>query len=170
MERRDARGAAMIRFMWNITTRNGAGRFMTMFGCLKKFALRGFRRVCWITILRKRENFREAFAGFDFEKVAQFDGSDVERLLQNAGIIRHLGKIEATINNAARAIELRTEYGSSKFFWSFKPDNHTPSKTMRDIPAITPESIALSKDLKKRGWRFVGPNLLCLYASDGAGQ
>ena len=125
----------------------------------EKICLEGFQAgLSWITILRKRENFREAFAGFDFEQVAQFDDSDVERLLQNAGIIRHRGKIEATINNAARAIELRAEYGSlSKFFWSFKPNNHTPPKTMRDIPAITPESTALSKDLKKRGWRFVGP-------------
>lgn len=124
----------------------------------EKICLEGFQSgLSWLTILRKRENFRAAFDGFDFSKIAQYDESDISRLLEDAGIIRHRGKIEATINNAARAIELKKEYGSlSAYFWSFKPQNHVRPNTKADIPATTPESLALSKDLKKRGWKFVG--------------
>lgn len=124
----------------------------------EKICLEGFQSgLSWLTILRKRENFRAAFDGFDFNKVAQYTDSDVNRLLQDAGIIRHRGKIEAAINNATRAIELRKEYGSlSAYFWSFKPQNHTRPHTKADIRATTPESITLSKDLKKRGWKFIG--------------
>lgn len=129
----------------------------------EKICLEGFQSgLSWITILRKRERFREVFAGFDFEKVAKFTETDVERLLQDAGIIRHRGKINATINNAARAIEMRAEFGSlAAYFWKFEPKPETrPSKldrAMLETMAVSEESKALSKDLKKRGWKFVGP-------------
>jgi len=127
----------------------------------EKICLEGFQSgLSWITILRKRENFREAFAGFDIEKVAKFSKRDITRLLKNAGIIRHRGKIEASINNAKRAIELATEYQSlASYFWSHEPEKPSRPKriTKDNIPSTTPDSIALSKDLKKRGWKFVGP-------------
>ena len=131
----------------------------------EKLCLEGFQAgLSWLTILRKRKNFRSAFAGFDFYKVARFDQNKVEELLEDSGIIRHRGKIEATINNAKRAIELIEEHNSlSDYFWSFAPGEntyrytYTPPETLKDIPSQTPESKALSKDLKRRGWRFVGP-------------
>ncbi len=125
----------------------------------EKICLEGFQAgLSWITILRKRENFRAAFADFDFHKVAKFDNDDINRLLQNEGIIRHRGKIEATINNAQRALELIEEQGSlSDYFWSYKPDHKPLPKAISDIPSKTDISAALSKDLKKRGWKFVGP-------------
>ena len=115
-----------------------------------------------MTILRKRENFRKAFADFDFEQVARFGERDVERLLGDAGIVRHRGKIEAAINNAARAVELVEEEGSlAAYVWRFEPDPGTrPIRLTWDAllgMAQTPESRALAKDLKRRGWRFVGP-------------
>lgn len=125
----------------------------------EKICLEGFQAgLSWITILRKRENFRASFDGFDFYKVAKYDNDAVNSLLQNAGIIRHRGKIEATINNAQRAIELIEEKGSlSNYFWSFKPQNKPTPRLETDIPSKTEDSIILSKDLKKRGWKFVGP-------------
>ncbi|MQY42779.1 DNA-3-methyladenine glycosylase I [Epibacterium sp. SM1969] len=127
--------------------------------------IRLFEKVClesfqsglsWRTILEKRENFRAAFQGFDYRKVAQFDDSDVERLLQDKGIVRHRGKINAVINNAARAIELEAEAGSlAAFFWSFEPDPETLPPPQSQTTSA--ESVALSKALKKRGWKFVGP-------------
>ena len=122
----------------------------------EKVCLEGFQSgLSWLTILRKRDNFRAAFADFDFEVVAGFDDRDVERLLGDAGIIRHRGKIEATINNASRAIELVDERGSlAAYFWSFEPDR--PEAPSRFV-ATTPVSEAMAKDLKQRGWRFVGP-------------
>ena len=129
----------------------------------EKICLEGFQSgLSWLTILRKRENFRAAFAGFDFEKVAKFNEQDVARLLDDAGIVRHRGKIESTINNAARACELREEFGSlATYFWKWEPDPKSRPKkltwsTLRELNQ-TPESKALSKDLKKRGWSFVGP-------------
>lgn len=127
----------------------------------EKICLEGFQSgLSWLTILRKRENFRAAFAGFEFEKVAKFDDDDIARLLGDAGIVRHRGKIVSTINNAARAIEMRDEFGSlAKFFWSFEPaetDRARDAETLRANPT-TPVSVKLSKDLKKRGWSFVGP-------------
>jgi len=123
----------------------------------EKICLEGFQSgLSWRTILTKRENFRKAFAGFDFHKVAQFDDADVERLLGDAGIIRHRGKIEASINNAKRACEMVAEEGSlAAYFWRFepKPDEVGPPQSM----STSPTSVALSKDLKKRGWKFVGP-------------
>lgn len=130
------------------------------FRLFEKICLEGFQSgLSWITILRKRENFRAAFDGFNFYKVAKYDNTDIERLLGNDGIIRHRGKIEATINNAQRAIDLVEECGSlSAYLWTHAPSPATPRpKTRTDIPGKTPESIALSKDLKKRGWKFVGP-------------
>lgn len=124
----------------------------------EKICLEGFQAgLSWITILRKRENFRAAFDGFDFGKIALYTERDVQRLLADAGIIRHRGKIKATINNAARAVEMVEEFGGlSDYFWSFAPKIGTPPRNMSDVPSTTPESIALSKDLKKRGWKFVG--------------
>jgi len=132
----------------------------------EKLCLEGFQSgLSWLTILRKRENFRKAFKGFDFKKVARFGEKDVERLLQDAGIVRHRGKIEASINNAQRALELVDETGSiAAFVWRYEPDAKTRPKTLtkKNLFKITqtPESTALSKDLKKRGWRFVGPTTM----------
>ncbi len=123
----------------------------------EKISLEAFQSgLSWRTILTKRENFRAAFCHFDFDKVAQFTQRDVNRLLKDAGIVRHRGKIEAIINNAKRAQELIEEKGSlAAYFWSYEPD----PKTLGERQALTtsPESVALSKDLKKRGWKFVGP-------------
>jgi len=126
----------------------------------EKICLEGFQSgLAWITILRKRENFRAAFAGFDFEKVAAFDESDVERLLGDAGIVRHQGKIRSTINNAGRAIELVEDAGSlAAWFWSFEPSEIEGDRTGDiPVPATTPTSTRIAKELKKRGWSFVGP-------------
>lgn len=124
----------------------------------EKLCLEGFQSgLSWLTILRKRENFRAAFADFDVHVVAEFDEGDVQRLLGDAGIVRHRGKIESTINNAQRAIELIEAAGSlSDYVAGFRPD--APVRLTVDTPlmATSPESIALSKDLKKRGWSFVG--------------
>lgn len=129
----------------------------------EKICLEGFQSgLSWLTILRKRENFRAAFACFDFDKVAQFNEDDVERCVGDAGIIRHRGKIVSTINNARRAVELRDEFGSlARFFWSYEPKpEDRPAvmdlETLRANPT-TAVSVRLSKDLKKRGWTFVGP-------------
>ena len=122
----------------------------------EKLSLEGFQSgLSWYTILVKRENFRAAFANFDFDCVAQFGEGDVERLVQDAGIVRHRGKIEAVINNARRAQEMVAQEGSlAAFFWRHMPQ--APS-TGAEVPAQTAESQALSKELKKRGWKFVGP-------------
>lgn len=129
----------------------------------EKICLEGFQSgLSWITILRKREAFRAGFAGFDFERVARFGDDDVARLLADKGIVRHGGKIRSTINNAARAIELRDEHGTlSNYFWSFAPPpEERPARvdlaTLRANPT-SPASHRLSKDLKRRGWTFVGP-------------
>jgi DNA-3-methyladenine glycosylase I len=123
----------------------------------EKLCLEGFQAgLSWLTILRKREAFRAAFAGFDPEVVAGYGPADVDQLLQDAGIVRHRGKIEATINNAQRALELIEECGSiDRYVWSWEPEEERPAGD--PIPATTPTSEALSKDLKRRGWRFVGP-------------
>jgi len=123
----------------------------------EKLCLESFQSgLSWRTILAKRENFRQAFAGFDFNKMAKFDHQDVERLLQDAGIIRHRGKIEAVINNAKRAQELVGEAGSlAAYFWQFEmlvDEGFVPQSA-----STSAQSITLSKELKKRGWKFVGP-------------
>lgn len=129
----------------------------------EKICLEGFQSgLSWLTILRKRENFRAAFHGFDFGKVASMGEADVERLLQDAGIVRHRGKIESTINNARRAIEMVEREGSlARFFWSYEPKpDERPQRVTWDWIAANPStatSKAISKELKKRGWSFVGP-------------
>lgn len=129
----------------------------------EKICLEGFQSgLSWLTILRKRDNFRAAFAGFDFERVARFGEEDVERLLADAGIVRHRGKIVSTINNARRACELVEEAGSlAAFFWRYEPgqDQRPQVVDLAHLRAnpTTAVSVKLSKDLKKRGWSFVGP-------------
>ena len=127
----------------------------------EKICLEGFQSgLSWLTILRKRDNFRKAFKDFDPKAVARFGARDVQRLLKDAGIVRHRGKIESTINNAKCALDLIEEQGSlAAYFWSWEPDAKTrPKRISRDaIMSTTERSIALSKDLKKRGWTFVGP-------------
>jgi DNA-3-methyladenine glycosylase I len=127
----------------------------------EKLCLEGFQSgLSWLTILRKREGFRKAFAGFDPMKVASFTEHDVERLLTDAAIIRHRGKIEATIANARATLEVQAGDGSlAELVWSFEPKRRgrkVPIR-LRDLPAMTPESTALSKELRRRGFRFVGP-------------
>ncbi|MBK5255551.1 MAG: DNA-3-methyladenine glycosylase I [Vicinamibacteria bacterium] len=129
----------------------------------EKLSLEGFQAgLSWLTILRKRENFRAAFAGFDIPSVARFKTRDIKRLLADAGIVRHRGKIESTINNAARALEVQAEFGSlARFYWSFEP-NASDRPGRLDWAALktlsqTDASQRLSKDLKKRGFSFVGP-------------
>lgn len=125
----------------------------------EKLCLESFQSgLSWRTILAKRENFRKAFHGFDFNKVAKFKEADVERLLQDAGIVRHRGKIQAVINNAKRARELVKEQSLASYVWSFEP-----KKAELGAPqtaSASPASIAMSKDLKKRGWAFVGPTTI----------
>jgi DNA-3-methyladenine glycosylase I len=129
----------------------------------EKICLEGFQSgLSWLTILRKREAFRTAFAGFDPARVARFGARDVERLLQDAGIVRHRGKIESTINNAARALDLIEEHGSLAAYawrWEPAPEDRPAELTWRVLRAMptTPASVAMSKDLKRRGWTFVGP-------------
>lgn len=123
----------------------------------EKLSLEAFQSgLSWRTILAKRENFRAAFDGFDFHRIAAYGPADVARLLADPGIVRHRGKIEAVINNAARAIELVEEAGSlAAYIWRFEPkaaELATPQTV-----STSPASIALSKDLKRRGWAFVGP-------------
>ena len=123
----------------------------------EKICLEGFQSgLSWLTILRKRESFRQAFADFSIERVAEFDETDVARLLGDAGIVRHRGKIEATIGNAVAALALPE--GLSELAWGFAPARRSGRPSgMKDVPATTAESTALSKELKRRGWRFVGP-------------
>ncbi len=129
----------------------------------EKICLEGFQSgLSWLTILNKREAFRDGFANFDIETVAGFGDADVARLMLDTGIVRHRGKIESTINNARQALTLREEFGSlAAYFWRWEPDPSTrPARMTRDaLKALSTsaESIALSKDLKKRGWSFVGP-------------
>jgi DNA-3-methyladenine glycosylase I len=125
----------------------------------EKLSLEGFQSgLSWITILRKREAFRRAFAGFDFRIVAGYGEREVARLLEDASIVRHRGKIEAVINNAGRAVELVDECGSlAAFVWRFEPDPRAGALRREAIEAHTDESRALAKELKRRGWRFVGP-------------
>ncbi|MDQ6730643.1 MAG: DNA-3-methyladenine glycosylase I [Actinomycetota bacterium] len=127
----------------------------------EKLTLEGFQSgLSWLTILRKRDAFRRAFAGFEPERVAGFSERDVERLLTDAGIIRHRGKIEAAINNAGRALELIAAEGSlAAYAWSFEPAPRPAPLNHDQLAALaaTPESAAMARDLKRRGWRFLGP-------------
>ena len=128
-------------------------------GLLERLCLEGFQSgLSWLTILKKRENFRRAFADFDPERVARYGKREVGRLLKDAGIVRHRGKIEATIANARGALTLRDQ-GTPlhELVWSHRPDPRPPVKSIWDLPSTTPESVALSKQLKRAGFRFVGP-------------
>lgn len=128
----------------------------------EKMSLEGFQAgLSWLTILRKRENFRKAFAGFDYKKIAKFNEQDIDRLLADCGIIRHRGKIEAVINNAQKLPAVIDEHGSfAAYIWLFEPGRTEKRTDRTDIPGQTLESQALSKDLKKRGFKFVGPTTM----------
>ena len=132
----------------------------------EKICLEGFQAgLSWLTILRKRENFRAAFQGFDIPAVAAMNEEDVERLVRDAGIVRHRGKITSTINNANRAMELQKEFGSlAAYFWKFEPGPDERPDTISwewlTKNPISAQSTAISKDLKKRGWSFVGPTTI----------
>jgi DNA-3-methyladenine glycosylase I len=129
----------------------------------EKICLEGFQAgLSWLTILRKREAFRRAFLGFDFRRVARFGGRDVERLLGDAGIVRHRGKIESTVNNARRALAVVEELGSlAGLFWRYEPAPGARPRRMTRAALMKrttcPEAKALAKELKRRGWTFVGP-------------
>lgn len=144
---------------WGVPTHDDRALF-------EKICLEGFQSgLSWLTILRKRENFRRAFANFEFDRVARFDGRDVRRLLKDAGIVRHRGKIESTINNARRCEDLVEEFGSlANYVWRFEPAPRSRPKRLTwdrlKSMATTPDSIALSKDLRRRGWTFVGPTTM----------
>lgn len=126
----------------------------------EKMSLEGFQAgLSWITILRKRPRFREVFHGFEPSVVADFGSAEVDRLLQDAGIIRHRGKIEAVIGNAA-LVAAMAEGELDALLWSFAPAAHTPPATFADVPAVTPESAAMSEELRRRGFRFVGPTTM----------
>jgi DNA-3-methyladenine glycosylase I len=144
---------------WGIPVRDDRALF-------EKICLEGFQGgLSWLTILRKRDNFRRAFAEFDPARVARFTERDVSRLLADAGIVRHRGKIESTINNAQRCLEIAAAYGSlSAYVWRFEPEARTRPKKLTWAVlkgmASTPESMALSRELRKRGWTFVGPTTM----------
>ncbi|MDR7300849.1 DNA-3-methyladenine glycosylase I [Haloactinomyces albus] len=127
----------------------------------ERISLEGFQAgLSWATILRKRPAFREAFDGFDPDTVAAYAEADVERLLANPAIVRNRSKIRATINNAQATIALRREGGLDAFLWSFQPETTPAPRTVAEVPTTSPESIALSKALRKKGFSFVGPTTM----------
>lgn len=130
----------------------------------EKICLEGFQSgLSWLTILRKRENFRRAFADFDLHSVSRFGEDDIERLMGDAGIVRHRGKITAAVSNAPRALEVIDEVGSlSAYLWSFVAADPTRGEARHEsgLPSTSPASVAMSRDLKRRGWRFVGPTTM----------
>jgi len=146
---------------WGIPVRDDQKLF-------EKLSLEGFQAgLSWLTILRKRENFRRAFAEFEPSVVARFGARDIRRLLANVRIVRHRGKIEAVINNAKRYLELRDHGGSlAELVWQFAPPDRAQRArvTRATIPTETAESRALSRELKQRGWRFVGPTTLYAFS------
>jgi DNA-3-methyladenine glycosylase I len=128
---------------------------------LERLTLEAFQSgLSWLTILNKRENFRAAFAGFEADRVAAFDDNERARLMADAGIVRNRLKIDAAITNAAATVRLRDEGGLEGFVERFRPDSHKPPVTSEDVPATSPESVALSKALKKQGFVFVGPTTM----------
>jgi DNA-3-methyladenine glycosylase I len=127
-------------------------------GLYERLSLEGFQSgLSWLTILRKREGFRAAFEGFDPDRVAKFGERDIERLVADAAIVRHRGKIEAAIVNARATVALRDSEPLQELFWSYAPAEHSPPAGQGDWHASTPESTALSKRLKQAGFKFVGP-------------
>ncbi|HZX02184.1 DNA-3-methyladenine glycosylase I [Kribbella sp.] len=135
---------------WGKEIRNDVGLF-------ERMTLEGFQSgLSWITILRKRENFRAAFAQFDPEAIAKYGDADFDRLMADPGIVRNRLKINATISNARALLDL-ADGEFTELLWSFRPAKHKIPKTLADVPATTPESIAMSKALKKHGFVFVGP-------------
>jgi DNA-3-methyladenine glycosylase I len=126
-------------------------------GLFERMSLEAFQSgLSWLVILRKRPAFRDAFAGFDIAKVAGFDDADVERLLADVGIVRNRAKIEATIGNARRVLEAVPE-GLDPLLWSFAPKKWKRPRTLADVRSTSPESVAMARELRKRGFRFVGP-------------
>ncbi|NPC58460.1 DNA-3-methyladenine glycosylase I [Caenimonas soli] len=139
---------------WGMPVRDERGLF-------ERISLEAFQSgLSWLTILRKREAFRAAFKNFDPDKVAKFSEGDVVRLLSDTAIVRNRSKILATIGNAVATIELRREGGLADFIWSFKPKRTPQPRTMADVPTSSPESLALSKALRQKGFVFVGPTTM----------
>lgn len=130
-------------------------------GVFERLSLEGFQSgLSWVTILRKREAFRAGFRGFEPDLVAAFDEADVGRLLEDAGIVRHRGKITATIDNARATRRLRAEGGLAELVWSFKPAATPEPRSMSEVPTESAESRALAAELRRRGFRFVGPTTM----------
>jgi len=139
---------------WGMPVRDEHGMF-------ERLSLEAFQSgLSWVTILRKRPAFRHAFEDFDPESVARFDEDDVERLMGDAGIVRNQAKIRATITNARAVVELRADGGLAPFVWSFRPANTPAPVTYADVPTSSPESVALAKALRRRGFVFVGPTTM----------
>ena len=139
---------------WGVPVRDERGLY-------ERLVLEGFQAgLSWLTVLKKREAFRRAFAGFDPDTVATFTDEDVARLMADAGIIRNERKIRAAIANARATVEARADGGLSALLWSFAPAESPAPKTQADGPSTTPESIAMSKELKRRGFAFVGPTTM----------
>ena len=127
-------------------------------GLYERLVLEGFQSgLSWVTILRKRPAFREAFAGFSPDAVAEFGEQDVSRLMADERIVRNARKIDAAITNARAVLELRADMGLSELIWSYRPESTPEPRTVEDVPTQSPESVALAKDLKRRGFSFVGP-------------
>ncbi len=127
-------------------------------GLFERVSLEAFQSgLSWLVILRKREAFRRAFAGFDPEIVAGFGSADEQRLLADAGIVRNVAKIQATVANARATLDLRDDGGLARLVWSFRPERTPVPRVLADVPTTSPESVALSKELRRRGFRFVGP-------------
>lgn len=130
-------------------------------GLFERLSLEAFQSgLSWVTILRKRESFRAAFADFDPDTVAAFDDTDVERLMGDVGIVRNRAKVNATIANAAATVALRDEGGLADFLWSFQPAETPAPLRYADVPTSSPQSVALAKALRKKGFRFVGPTTM----------
>lgn len=139
---------------WGMPVRDERGLF-------ERISLEAFQSgLSWLIVLQKRDALRKAFINFEPDVVAKFDASDIERLLADTGIIRNRAKIDATINNAQAVIELRSDGGLAEFIWSFKPSATPAPRTLAEIPTTSVESIALSKALRKRGFKFVGPTTM----------
>lgn len=139
---------------WGMPVRDESGMF-------ERLSLEGFQAgLSWLTILKKRERFRKVFTHFDAEAVAAFGEPDIESLLDDPGIIRHRGKIEACIGNARATLAMRDDGGLGDFIWSFQPETTPRPRTLSEVPTTSPESLALSKALKKKGFRFVGPTTM----------